>query len=355
MASDQLPERRKRRALTDADRLVIRKRAKDFPGPQTGLIEWFYHEHSHKLDQGQLSRILSTKYEHLDSLDKQKDKQALQAQRTHRGDWPDLEVALFDWQQQMQNKNAVITGEILKLQASKLLIALPQYQNIQPVPKFSNGWLAGFQSRFKIREFVRHGEASSAEVDRPEAIEQMHTIRAIAREYDLVNILNMDETGLFWKLTPERTLATEAGSGGKKSKDRVTLALTCSASGEKEEIWMIGKSKNPRCLKGIERRLLRLKYRYNKTKWMTGIIMEEFLQVLDNKMRGEHRKVLLLLDNFSGHELGVQLVGGKEGLANVRIEWLPPNTTSYWQPLDQGIIASFKLYYRRQWILYMLR
>jgi hypothetical protein len=70
-------------------------------------------------------------------------------------------------------------------------------------------------------------------------------------------------------------------------------------------------------------------------------------------MRG--RKVLLLLDNFSVHELGVQKVGGLDGLENVKIRWLPPNTTSHWQPLDQGIIASFKLYYRRQWVSYILR
>jgi hypothetical protein len=61
------------------------------------------------------------------------------------------------------------------------------------------------------------------------------------------------------------------------------------------------------------------------------------------------------MDNFSGHELAVQLVGGLQGLSNVRIEWLPPNTTSEWQPMDQGIIASFKLQYRRQWIAFMLR
>ena len=63
-------------------------------------------------------------------------------------------------------------------------------------------------------------------------------------------------------------------------------------------------------------------------------------------MRGEGRKVLLLLDNFSGHDLGVQLVGGKQGLANIQVEWPPANTTSHWQPLDQGIIASFKVLYR---------
>ena len=81
---------------------------------------------------------------------------------------------------------------------------------------------------------------------------------------------------------------------------------------------------------------------------MTGLIMEEYLRWLDNKMRVEGRKVLMLLDNFSGHELGVQLVSRLEGLNNVRIEWLPANTTSYWQPLDQGIIASFKLQYCTQ-------
>ena len=46
----------------------------------------------------------------------------------------------------------------------------------------------------------------------------------------------MDETSLFWKLTPDRTLATQAGSGRKKSKDRITLAFTVSASGKKEEV-----------------------------------------------------------------------------------------------------------------------
>jgi len=107
------------------------------------------------------------------------------------------------------------------------------------------------------------------------------------------------------------------------------VALTCSASGVKEEPWIIGKSKNPRCFKGINRKLLRVHYRHNKSKWMTGIIMQEYLIWLDNKMRAQQRKVLLLLDNFSGHELGVELVGGKEGLDNVRIEWLPPNTTSH--------------------------
>ncbi len=78
---------------------------------------------------------------------------------------------------------------------------------------------------------------------------------------------------------------------------------------------------------------------------MTGLICKEYLRWLDQKMH--RRKVLLLMDNFSTHELAVELVGGLEGLTNVRIAWLPPNTTSLWQPIDQGIIVSWKLQYRK--------
>jgi hypothetical protein len=59
-----------------------------------------------------------------------------------------------------------------------------------------------------------------------------------------------------------------------------------------------------------------------------GLICEEYLQWLNNKVQGEGRKVLLLIDNFSSHELAIQLVSSLQGLSNVRIEWLPPNTIS---------------------------
>ena len=141
----------------------------------------------------------------------------------------------------------------------------------------------------------------------------------------------MDKTGLFWKLVPERTLAIEARSGGKKSKDRITLALIYNGDGsDKLEPWIIGRSKNPCCLKHIKNRcLLCIEYRYNKSKWMTGLIMEEYLYWLDNKIKAKGKKILLLLDNFSGHKLGVQLVGGLEGLGNIKIAWLPANTILY--------------------------
>ena len=112
-----------------------------------------------------------------------------------------------------------------------------------------NGWLEGFKKRFKIREYVKHGEGGSTDINSPENIHQIEKVRKLTAEYGEENTLNIDKTGLFWKLTPDRTLTTKPGSRGKKNKDRVTLDFTCSAVGERLQPWLISKSKNPRCFK----------------------------------------------------------------------------------------------------------
>src|SRR5436853_2878269 len=74
---------------------------------------------------------------------------------------------------------------------------------------------------------------------------------------------------------------------------------------------------------------------------MTGLFFREFLQRFNAHVK---RKVLLLIDNAPSHTW--------EGLtlSNVEIVALPPNTTSKLQPLDAGIISSFKRHYRRRQI-----
>jgi len=57
------------------------------------------------------------------------------------------------------------------------------------------------------------------------------------------------------------------------------------------------------------------------------------------------------MDNFSAHYSSIEL---SPPPSNIRICWLPANSTSRFQPLNQGIIQSFKAHYRRQWLSYML-
>ena len=115
---------------------------------------------------------------------------------------------------------------------------------------------------------------------------------------------------------------------------------------------IISKLKNLRYFKNINKRLFGVKYRNNKSKQIISLICEEFLQQFNNKIRG--RKVLLLIDNFSAHKLATQLVSRLQGLQNTKVAQLPANTTSHQQPIDQGIISLFKLFYRQQWISFML-
>ncbi|GBO40723.1 Tigger transposable element-derived protein 6 [Araneus ventricosus] len=74
--------------------------------------------------------------------------------------------------------------------------------------------------------------------------------------------------------------------------------------------------------------------------WMTTEIMSDWLVELDNKMKKQKRKIILFMDNATSHPDDLKV-------KNINLVFLPPNTTSMLQPLDQGIIRSFKLGYRK--------
>src|SRR6266851_2670220 len=64
--------------------------------------------------------------------------------------------------------------------------------------KLSNGWLAWFKDRNGLREWKQHGEAASAN---NKMVEQEQTrIQNLIKDgqYQLRDIYNMDETGLFY-------------------------------------------------------------------------------------------------------------------------------------------------------------
>jgi hypothetical protein len=80
----------RRRAFTNLERQAIRKRNREHPpANQSELITWFQQETGHKLNQSQISKIISKQFEqHLDSADTKKDKSQLEAKRMSAGDWP---------------------------------------------------------------------------------------------------------------------------------------------------------------------------------------------------------------------------------------------------------------------------
>lgn len=169
----------------------------------------------------------------------------------------------------------------------------------------------------------------------------MTKIPSIINNYSPKNIYNADETGLFFRAVPNKTLHLkgERCIGGKLSKERLTILFCVNMEGEKEKPLVIGKTAKPRAFKHINVNNLPVTWRWNKKAWMTGELMAEWLMQFDRKMIREKRKILLFLDNACSHPRDIKL-------QNIKLIFLPPNCTSVVQPLDQGVIKSFKAFYK---------
>ena len=90
---------------------------------------------------------------------------------------------MFEWQQRMQGKRAVITGGILKAKAHELWQRLPQYTPEMEEPKWSNGWLQSFKKKFNIKEYVQHGEGAAADINSDANIAQIKELRDLCSRY----------------------------------------------------------------------------------------------------------------------------------------------------------------------------
>ena len=73
----------------------------------------------------------------------------------------------------------------------------------------------------------------------------------VLQGYAKRDIWNLDETGVFWKALPEHGFVQKGRSckGGKKRKQRFTIAFITNADGGKEKPVAIRKYENPICLK----------------------------------------------------------------------------------------------------------
>ncbi|UYV82008.1 TIGD4 [Cordylochernes scorpioides] len=204
----------------------------------------------------------------------------------------------------------------------------------------SGGWIERWKARHGIK--LRNICGESADVNRETMTNWLTDVMPnIISNYACKDIFNADETGLFWRLLPDKTLhfKGETCTGGKASKERITILLCCNMDGsEKMQPLVIGKAKQPRCFRGIKH--LPVQYEANQKAWMTGLLFESWVRHIDKKMAGQHRQIILLLDNCGAHPPDMQ------GLTNTRIAFLPPNTTSMLQPCDQGIIRNFKMIYQ---------
>jgi hypothetical protein len=214
----------------------------------------------------------------------------------------------------------------------------------------SRGWFEKFRKRYGLRSVSLHGEAASADKEAAEAY--VDTFKTIIEEggYMPEQVFNMDETGLFWKRMPSRTFIMKdeaTASGFKAQKDRVTLILCGNTAGHMIKPALIYKAKNPRALKNKDKNELPVYWMHHPKAWITKLLTSDWFHhcfIPETKLYLAKKslpfKVLLIMDNAGGHAIDLSYDG-------VQIEFLPPNTTSLIQPMDQSVIRAFKALYTR--------
>ena len=107
--------------------------------------------------------------------------------------------------------------------------------------------------------------------DSSAANEFINEFSVITQGYSEYRNFNCDETGFYFRMLPGHTLASvyDRPDGTEKAKDRVTINACANASGTiKLPLLLIGKTKNTRCLRNLNREVLPLVYRSQKYTWV---------------------------------------------------------------------------------------
>ncbi|CAH0721898.1 unnamed protein product, partial [Brenthis ino] len=246
------------------------------------------------------------------------------SKRRRLAEFPDVEECLQTWFKQCRGKNISVSRPILREKAEEFSKSLGHSSF-----RASNGWLVNFKKRHEL--VFRKVCGESASVNNEICDEWIIQLQSLLKDYELKDVFNADEIGLFFKCLPDKTLIfkNEKCHGGKHSKERLTILLATNMTGsEKLKPLVIGKAKKPRCFSGCKS--LPLDYDANKKAWMTADIFKGWLIKVDKKMIKEKRKILLFINNCTAHHLIPPLKA-------VKVKFFPPNTTSKLQPLDQGM------------------
>ena len=163
----------------------------------------------------------------------------------------------------------------------------------------TNGWITRWKAREGIAFKRAHGEKNDA--NSPAAEDWVTKVLPdILKDYAPKDIFNADETGIYFKALPDGTLCfrSEEISGSKKNKERLTVMVAANMDGsEKLPLLVVGKSKSPRCFRGIS---LPVAYNNSKNAWMTSAIFQTWLIDLNKRMK-KGRRILLIVDNCSAH------------------------------------------------------
>ena len=134
------------------------------------------------------------------------------------------------------------------------------------------------------------------------------------------------------------------GVKAMKDKNRITIMVCISATGQKVPLSVVGKAHRPQCWDLCDNKPP-ISYTSQSNAWFDRKVTKWWINEVFVPFYQKHfgtQKCVLILDNWPAHK---DLNKGDIPEFTI-LKFLPPNGTSRYQPADQGIIAMFKLGYK---------
>lgn len=181
--------------------------------------------------------------------------------RKREGKDPEVDKAMNEWFSAVTERGVRISGPMLEQKAEFFAEKIGHSDF-----KATEGWISRWKDRHNIKFKRFHGEKSSADTNGANEW-SLAKLPEILKKISPQDIYNADETGLFYRATPDGSLCykRETLEGSKKAMDRITVLCCCNMTGtDKKKLLIIGKSAKPRRFKNIKITKLPVSYLANK-------------------------------------------------------------------------------------------
>lgn len=197
--------------------------------------------------------------------------------------------------------------------------------------KVTDGWLSRWKQRNNLTSNVKNSERLKSAQNWT-----IENLPYILKNYYPDHIYNADVVEL--NIFAFSVFCDKSSSSADEDKiqEKVSVLLVCNMVGDRKIPLVVGRNKNHECLKNIK--TLPVKYEGSGDALITREIFVHFLLEWDKKLGSQ--KIVIILDCSFSHFNDLSL-------RNIKMIFLPPDLASVIHPIDQGIMKSFKLFYKK--------
>ena len=173
----------------------------------------------------QIQNVCKRKREIMEEYDSNSNPESKRVRRVTAND--EINELCYKWFVDATSRQVNVSGPLLQQKALKIASEL----NIESF-KASNGWLEAFLKRHNIVFKTMSGERGTVDMTTVDSWKER--LPTVCEGYSPSDIFNMDETGLFYRDTTKSTYFQKGDTcaGGKRSKERITVALCASMTGK---------------------------------------------------------------------------------------------------------------------------